>query len=158
MINRFIRVSTDNELPKIIKLVKKGILPTAETIQGQHAKYNVGANKICKTVETASPKSFYKEELLYNDDTINVITESLENDRGQYLHRAIDPYACNRESVSLGGQLSFVKRDDGMYVQPALGRYCERVVSREDLQKAINYVKGVGSVEAYNKLLRAARA
>ena len=154
-----LRITNDAELVRIVNLVKKGILPAAENINGTSARYNVGSKVAFKTVETIVPRSVYREQYALGDDAIRVVRESLENERGSFSHY-IDAYGTSpaRECVSIGDQLGFVKSDDGFFIQPALGRFPARIVTEGEIHDAINYVKGVGSVEAYSKLLRTARA
>ena len=57
-------------------------------------------------------------------------------------------------SVSLGNQQSFIRQDDGTYLQRANAHYPARIATSGEIEAAIDYVKGKGAVENYTNLLR----
>ena len=76
------------------------------------------------------------------------------NERGSYL-RSVNIIGDDViDSVSLGGQDSFVRQVDGSYIQAGLGNVKPVKASVADIEAAIDYIKGQGSVSNYEKLLR----
>ena len=76
------------------------------------------------------------------------------NERGSYLRSVNIKGDDVIDSVSLGGQDSFVRQVDGSYIQAGLGNVKPVKASVADIEAAIDYIKGQGSVSNYTKLLR----
>jgi hypothetical protein len=76
------------------------------------------------------------------------------NERGSYFRSVNIKGDDVIDSVSLGGQDSFVRQVDGSYIQAGLGNVKPVKASVADIEAAIDYIKGQGSVSNYTKLLR----
>lgn len=145
----------DLNVKRVFESYKKGLVKAGDEVVVNGKSYFAGGLTATTKVKNALGE-VRKEYRLHNDGDWYLHGRTVENSRGKYSRRVNTLMGKTSDRVSLGGQQEFVKQEDGTYVQRTAG-FPFKVVSSEEMEAAIDYVKGKGSAESYKKLLRTHR-
>lgn len=139
----------DAEVPKLAVSCWMGKLRSGDAIQKEGKTYIMRSCRadVCSHNEMGKVLNHYE---LHPDGEWYLHDNSVQNARGAF-RRGVEG---DNIVVSLNDQQAFVRQVDGTYVQPAYANYPARRVTSEEMENAISYINGQGSVENYTKLLR----
>ncbi len=143
---------TDPYIPRILELVNKGEVKVGQRLYLPNNKtyfpsYNIVVSET-KKEGLGNVKKLYEK---FADGYIHLTKRVVENERGAYS-RSVD-YASGIETVSLGGQPEFIQQADGRFIQSTFANSSQKIVSKQEIESAIDYIKGHGAVENYQKLV-----
>ena len=143
---------TDSYIPRIFELVNKGEVKAGQKLSLPNNKtYLPGYNVVVSDTKKEGLGHVKKLYEKLDDGYIHLTKREVENERGAYS-RSID-YARGIEKVSLGGQPAFEQQADGRYIQSAFANFPQKIASKQEIESAIDYIKGHGSIENYQKLV-----
>ena len=144
---------TDLNIPKIVEMYRAGKVDAWEAVIRGGKEYFVGP-QVAYTHTTNAMGDVRKGYRLFSDGEWYLNNRQVNNNRGAY-RRYVDTFMGKTEDgVSLGHQQAFIRQPDGTYLQSAFSIYPARVATSEEIEAAINYVKGRGSADNYTRLLR----
>ena len=146
-------VCTDPNVVKVFNSYRKGLIKAGQEVIIEGKKYSSGATTTSTKVKN-SLGEVSKSYRLHNDGNWYLHDRSVSNNRGKYGRRVNTLLGSTNEFVSLGGHKEFLKQANGTYIQRTNGNLPPKVVSEAEIEAAIDYVKGKGSVENYTKLVR----
>ena len=143
----------DINILKLAKLYKEGMIKSGEGITLPNGKtyfmsYNTVRTKVKNELGEVS-KSYLKR-----DGEWFLQNRKVRNERGSYRRGVNSVFGADIDEVSLGGQQAFQRLEDGRYIQGGFANYPAKIVSSEEIEAAIDYIKGKGSAENYTRLLR----
>ena len=144
---------TDCNVPKLFSMLKKGIINLGSTIGIDGKTYFVTSSFIDTSAKNAmgTVNKVYK---LGNNEEFYLISRSVGNERGYYARYVKNnPVNGSEYRVDIGNS-SFIKQPSGRYKQECEPGQYSITVTPEEIEAAIDYVKGKGSVENYTRLLR----
>lgn len=144
---------TDINVPKIVEMYKAGKVEAGEAVVRGGKEYFVGP-QVAYTHTTNAMGDVRKGYRLHSNGEWHLKDRQVNNERGSYRRHVDTVMGKTDDGVSLGHQQAFIRQEDGTYLQPAFANYPARVATSEEIEAAINYVKGKGSAENYTKLLR----
>ena len=144
----------DPKVLEMVKLVKERAIQAGDSVIASNGKrYNACSDVVysCAHNEVGEVHKMYR---LHNNGEWHLKRRSVKNERGSYSRNTDSVMGKPEDSVSLGGQQSFEKQNDGTYIQRAYAHYPARQVTSKEIEAAIDYVKGNGAAENYTRLLR----
>lgn len=144
---------TDVNIPKMLEMYKAGKVKAGEAVVRGGKEYFI-ASETAYTHTTNAMGDVRKTYRLHSNGEWHLKDRQVENERGSYRRRVDTLMGKTDDSVSLGHQQPFIRQEDGTYLQPAFAHYPAKIASSEEIEAAINYVKGNGALENYTKLLR----
>ena len=145
----------DAEVARLAELYKQGKVKAGEGVKLANGKTYFVTSNVAYTQANNAMGDVRKHYSHVNDDWY-LQDRIVRNERGSY-HRGVGTVIGtmpDEEFVSLGGQSAFVRQPDGTYFQPAYARWAAKQATSAEIEAAIDYIKGKGSVEDYTKLLR----
>ncbi|MBE7703433.1 MAG: hypothetical protein E7Z89_05205 [Cyanobacteria bacterium SIG28] len=144
----------DLEIPKLVELYKKGKVRAGDPIKLSNGKeYFVASQTAYSNTQNANGV-VRKGYRLHSNGEWHLKRRQVNNERGSYSRYVDTVMGKTEDSVSLGHQQSFIRQEDGSYLQPAFAHYPARKATSEEIEAAIDYIKGKGSAENYQRLLR----
>ena len=142
---------TDLNIPKIAEMRCSGKVKAGDAVIRGGKEYYV-APTVAYTHTKNNMGDVRKAYSLNNEGEWHLVGRKVNNERGSY-RRGINTL-MGTDEVSLGGQQVFIRQADGTYLQSAFAQYPAKIASAEEIEAAINYVKGKGAAEDYTRLLR----
>ena len=146
-------VCTDANVKRVFEQYRKGIVKAGEEVVTGGKSYFVGGTSAYTKADKAIGE-VRKSYRLHNDGNWHLKRRAVKNERGSYSRSVDTCMGVTDDMVSLGGQQGFIKQADGTYLQRAYGHYPARIATPQEIESAIDYIKGHGSVENYTRLLR----
>lgn len=146
-------ICTDANVKKVFENYRKGLVKAGEEVVTAGKSYFVGGTSAHTKANNALGE-VRKSYHMHNDGNWYLHDRTVRNNRGSYTRRVDTSMGLTDDIVSLGGQQGFIRQPDGTYLQKAYAHYPARIVSSNEIEAAIDYVKGKGSVENYTRLLR----
>lgn len=144
----------DKNVLMLAKLCKKGKFKAGESIKLPNRKTYIVAIDQIHTYTKNLLGEVRKSYALFKDGEWHLKYRSVCNERGLYRRGVDSANGIIEDTVSLGGQQPFIRMADGTYMQSEFLGSPEVRATSEEIEKAIDYVKGRGSVDNYTKLLR----
>ena len=153
MVRTSLGVCTDANVKRVFEKYKNGIVKAGEEVVTGGKSYFVGGTSAHTKADKAigEVRKFYR---LHNDGNWYLHRRAVKNNRGSYSRNVDTLMGSTDDVVSLGGQQGFIKQADGTYLQRAYAHYPAKIATSQEIEAAIDYVKGRGSVENYTRLLR----
>ena len=149
---RVLAKCNDIFVPKLAELASKGIVKAGDAVVNSAGKRYVAGSSVVYT-QAENKVGFVKKIYRKNyDGEWDLVDRQVSNARGSY-RRGIDDNS-GHDFVSLGSQQSFVRVDEDTYIQGAYQNFPARIATSDEIEAAIDYIKGVGSAENYKKLVR----
>lgn len=133
-------------------MYKAGNVKPGEAVICGGKEYFVGP-QIAHTHTTNAMGDVRKTYRLKNNGEWHLQDRTVSNDRGRYSRSVNTIMGKTEDGVSIGNSY-FVRQPDGTYLQPAFANYPSRIATSEEIEAAINYVKGNGALENYTRLQR----
>lgn len=148
-------ICNDHRVLYFANMLKTNEIKAGENIKVKTKNYFISPNLIVTRDykdKLGEVYKFYKKG--FGDENWYLKNRQVINERGSYMRGVNLTNNEIREIVSLGGQDCFVKQVDGSYLQKGVGEYKNVKATAEEIDAAIDYIKGNGSIENYQKLLR----
>ena len=156
MISRIsLGLCNDRNISRLANLCKKGKIVPGDSVALKNGKtYIVYTNQVFTYANKKDLGEVRKSYKLLDNGEWHLSYRSVNNSRGLYRRGVNVTDGVVEDSVSLGGQQTFVRMADGKYIQHEFLGYPENIVTSEEVEAAIDYIKGKGWIGDYTKLLR----
>ena len=148
-------ICNDHRVLYFANMLKTNKIQAGENIKVKTKNYFISPNLIVTRDykdNLGEVYKFYKKG--FGDESWYLKNRQVINERGSYMRGINLTNKEIRNVISLGGQDCFVKQTDGSYLQKGFDKYKDVKATAEEIEKAIDYIKGKGSIENYQKLLR----